>query len=233
MKILVLHQYFNTPSSGGPLRSYYIASGLQASGFQVEVITAHNKPYSEVKEIEGFKVHYLPVYYENGLGFKGRIKAFVKFAWLAYRKARKLKDIDLCYAISTPLTVGWVAKRLKASTGIPYIFEVGDLWPEAPIQMGVLKSSWIINATFEMEKTIYQHAQEVVALSPGIKSSIIKRVPGTKVSVIPNMSDCQFYQMEAKNPLMESFLGSYGQVCSYLLWCCRKSQSSGILHRSC
>ena len=139
MKILIIHQYFNTPHSGGPLRSYYLAHGLKSNGQQVEIITAHNQNATEVKQIDGITVHYLPVYYDNRLGFLRRIVAFFRFARLPYKKALEIPGIDLCYAISTPLSVGWIARKLKQVKGIPYIFEVGDLWPEAPIQMGVVK----------------------------------------------------------------------------------------------
>ncbi len=207
MKILIVHQYFNTPQSGGPLRSYYLACGLKSHGFQVEIITSHNGKSSQTREIEGFKVYYLPVFYDNSLGFAGRINAFIRFAWLAYKKARQIDAIDLCYAISTPLTVGWVAKRLKARRDIPFVFEVGDLWPEAPIQMGVIRKPFVINLLRRFEKSIYREASRVVALSPGIKQGILKNYPECQVSTIPNISDCGFYHQEQKDPALETKFG--------------------------
>ena len=133
--------------------------------------------------------------------------AFIRFARLAYRKAKLIPKLDLCYAMSTPLSVGWVAKRLKKTKGIPYIFEVGDLWPEAPIQMGVVKSSLAIQQLRKFEKSVYQDADSVVALSPGIRDGIRRSSPGSSVSIIPNMSDCQFYQIEAKDPQLELRFG--------------------------
>ena len=207
MKILIIHQYFNTPQSGGPLRSYYLARGLTSYGHEVEIITSHNQKNRLQKEISGFKVHYLPVFYDNALGFSRRIIAFIKFAWLAYRKAITLDKIDLCYAISTPLTTGWVAQKLKLLRNIPYIFEVGDLWPEAPVQMGAIKSPWLVNAIRRFEKSIYQQADHLVALSPGIKEGMIKTCPGNRVTVIPNMSDCKFYNLQPKDHVLESRFG--------------------------
>ena len=212
MRILIVHQYFNTPETGGPLRSYYLAQGLQSGGHEVEIITAHNQATSEVKTIDGITVHYLPVFYENRLGFLRRLMAFLKFAVLAYSKALQLPTADLCYAMSTPLTVGWVAKRLKQVKGVPFIFEVGDLWPEAPVQMGVIKFSPLISWLRKFEQSIYQGAESIVALSPGIKEGILRSNPESKVSVIPNMSDCKFYQRELKNPVWENSLGVTGKT---------------------
>jgi len=207
MKILIIHQYFNTPESGGPLRSYYLAHGLISNGYEVEIITSHNLKSSLEKEVQGIKVHYLPVYYNNSLRFLARIYAFIKFARLAYKKALLINGVDLCYAISTPLTVGWVAWKLKSSHDIPYFFEVGDLWPEAPIQMGVVRSHWIIKPIKHFEKSIYAGADRVIALSPGIKQSILKTSPNSMVSIIPNMSDCQYFQMETKDNQLEKRFG--------------------------
>jgi glycosyltransferase involved in cell wall biosynthesis len=207
MKILIIHQYFNTPESGGPLRSYYLAHGLISNGYEVEIITSHNLKSPLEKEVQGIKVHYLPVYYNNSLRFLARINAFIKFARLAYKKALLINGVDLCYAISTPLTVGWVAWKLKSSHDIPYFFEVGDLWPEAPIQMGVVRSHWIIKPIKHFEKSIYAGADRVIALSPGIKQSILKTSPNSLVSIIPNMSDCQFFQMETKDSQLEKRFG--------------------------
>ena len=172
MKVLIIHQYFNTPHSGGPLRSYYLARGLKSFGHEIEIITSHNQKTRLQKEIGDFKVHYLPVFYDNKLGFIRRILAFLKFAWLAYRKAITIDKIDLCYAISTPLTTGWVARKLKRRLGIPYVFEVGDLWPEAPVQMGVIKWPWLVSIIRRFEKSVYSNAEQLVALSPGIKEGI-------------------------------------------------------------
>ncbi|HTF80228.1 MAG TPA: glycosyltransferase, partial [Cytophagales bacterium] len=138
MKVVYLHQYFKTPQEGGAVRSYYLAKSLVDDGNEVEMITAHNAKEYEFKVVDGIRVHYLPVYYHNRLGFVGRVISFLKFMYMAYHKVTSIRNVDLCYATSTPLSIGWVALRLKSKHNIPYYFEVRDLWPEAPVQMGVL-----------------------------------------------------------------------------------------------
>ena len=41
MKIIYLHQYFNTPKMSGSTRSYEIAKRLVKSGHSVEMITSY------------------------------------------------------------------------------------------------------------------------------------------------------------------------------------------------
>jgi len=126
MKILYIHQYFRTPDEGGPLRSYYLAKGLVEKGFEVEMITSYTGKKKLIKNIEGINVHYLPISYYNGMNFKRRVISFLKFMYLSVDEASTIKNVDLCYATSTPLTVGMAAIKIKERFDIPYIFEVRD-----------------------------------------------------------------------------------------------------------
>ncbi|HEY3430851.1 MAG TPA: glycosyltransferase, partial [Cyclobacteriaceae bacterium] len=106
MKVLILHQYFNTPATGGALRSYYLATALAARGIKTVVITTHNLKERKEEMIDGVEVHYLPIPYDNHFGFFKRVSSFLKFVWSIVREAGQFKDADVCYAISTPLTIG-------------------------------------------------------------------------------------------------------------------------------
>ncbi|NJN42058.1 MAG: glycosyltransferase family 4 protein [Flammeovirgaceae bacterium] len=39
MKILILHQHFNSPQKGGAIRSWYLATALVHAGHHVTVVT--------------------------------------------------------------------------------------------------------------------------------------------------------------------------------------------------
>jgi glycosyltransferase involved in cell wall biosynthesis len=207
MKIIYIHQYFKTPEEGGAIRSWHLAGALAKAGHEVELITSHNKNIYEEKMINGFRVHYLPVPYKNNFGSFKRILSFIRFSRLAYRKAKEFKDADLCYASSTPLTVGLTALNLKAKLGLPFYFEVRDLWPEAPIQMGAIRNYFVKRYLYNLEKRIYQQAEKIIALSPGIREGVLKIVPAKDVVMIPNMSDCDFFKMEEKS---DTLLAKYG-----------------------
>ena len=216
MKVLYIHQYFRTPEEGGAIRSYYLAKGLVEHGIEVELITAHNKPKSLTKTIDGIKVHYLPVFYDNEQSFPRRIYAFFKFMRMARKKAREIKNIDICYATSTPLTIGLSALKIKQDQNIPYFFEVRDLWPEAPFQMGVIKNKYLKRYLKNLEKQVYRNASQIVALSPGIKEQIENERPNKTITVIPNMSDVDFFLPEEKSPEKEALFNVEGKfVVSY------------------
>jgi glycosyltransferase involved in cell wall biosynthesis len=198
MRVIIIHQYFRTPEEGGGIRSYYLAKGLLAKGHDVEIITAHNDK-TITKHIEGITVHYLPVYYDNKLGAISRIWAFVKFVILAINKACLLPKGNINYAISTPLSVGIIALTLRVLRRTPYIFEIGDLWPEAPIQLGYIKNIFLKNLLYWFEKYIYCKSRNIVAMSPDIERYVLNTQPADKVIMIPNMSDCDFYYPSDKS----------------------------------
>jgi UDP-N-acetylglucosamine:LPS N-acetylglucosamine transferase len=120
VKVLILHQYFKTPQTGGALRSYYLAKALVARGITAVVITTHNDPEIRREIVEGIEVHYLPIPYDNRFGFFKRVSSFLKFVWSFVREAAKFRDDDVCYAFSTPLTIGLGAIWLKKRYKIPY-----------------------------------------------------------------------------------------------------------------
>ncbi len=241
MKILILHQHFNSPQKGGAIRSYYLAKALVDRGLQVIVITAHNEVTYKIEDVEGIEVHYLPVAYDNRFGFAARSWSFVKYVNGVLDLAKQFQDVDYCYAISVPLTVGLAAMRIKARYKIPYIFEVGDLWPEAPIQMGFVNNYFFQQALYALEKRIYKSAYSIVALSPSIQSAIEQKVPGKKIHLIPNMADCDFYHPESKKLALEkkynvqekfvvSYIGAIGVAngLDYFLACARASRKASL-----
>ncbi len=177
----------------GSTRSFEMARRLVEMGHQVEIITSTRendiKNY-ELRTIEsGIIVNWIKVNYSNNMLFWPRIISFVKFAFLAFLKAKKLKG-DIIFASSTPLTIslpGIFAARLNR---IPFYFEVRDLWPEIPIAMGYLKNPILRYLALKLEKYSYHNSRGIVALSDGMKDGIINTgYPSEKVTVIPNGAD--------------------------------------------
>src|SRR5262245_12769025 len=108
MRIIYLHQYFNTPAMSGITRSYELGRRLVRMGHEVHVITTqrdegHDDRGWRRTEAAGMHVHWCPVPYSNHMAFKDRIRAFAKFALLAGPKAAGLRG-DVLFATSPPLT---------------------------------------------------------------------------------------------------------------------------------
>jgi glycosyltransferase involved in cell wall biosynthesis len=241
VKVLILHQHFNTPEKGGAVRSYYLAKALVERNIETVVITGSSEIAYLKENYEGIEVHYLPIAYDNAFGFLARSISFLKYVKQSISTARKISNIDFCYAISVPLTVGLAAIWLKRRIRLPYIFEVGDLWPDAPVQMGFVKNYFLVSFLYQLEKFIYREAKSIVALSEPIKEAIEKKISGKKIHVISNMADCDFYKPEVKSILIEekynvkgkfviSYIGTIGVAngLDYFLECANASRKAEL-----
>ena len=209
MKILYIHQYFKTPSEPGGTRSYWMAKELINNGHEVIIITstAINGTNRKEKIIDGIRVIYLNEEYHQRMSVIKRLKSFLGFVWKSTKEAKKFESVDLVIATSTPLTVGIPALYLKWFRRIPYVFEVRDLWPEVPIQMGAIKNHVLIWLTKFFEKTIYKNAKHVIALSPGMQDGVVKYIPKEKTSMIPNMAKKDEFWPRDKDVVLEKKLG--------------------------
>jgi len=201
MHILYIHQYFNTPSQPGGTRSYWISQELIKRGHQVTMITSTRKGFEPgEQDVDGIHVVFVKNDYSNYMSAPRKVVSFVNFVRLAIKEAAKHNDVDIVYATSTPLTIGYVAMRLKAMRKWPYVFEVRDLWPEFPIQIGAIKNRLAIWYLRRLERHIYERSEHVVALSPGMQEGVIAAgTPKEKTSMIPNMSKPDKFFPHEKN----------------------------------
>ncbi|EFC90803.1 glycosyl transferase group 1 [Dethiosulfovibrio peptidovorans DSM 11002] len=200
MKILYLHQYFNTPNMSGGTRSYEMARRMVKKGHEVHIITSDRETTKETygwreTSESGINVHWYPVPYNNEMSYVKRLKAFFLFSIASALKAVEIGG-DVLFATSTPLTIAlpgvYASKRLK----IPMIFEVRDLWPEMPIAVGALKNPLLICIAKKLEIFAYKNSKYIVALSPGMRDGITNTgYPIEKVSVIPNSCDVQLFDV--------------------------------------
>jgi glycosyltransferase involved in cell wall biosynthesis len=197
MRIVYLHQYYCNLSMPGGTRSYELARRLVERGHRVDVITAERSaarrgPRWRRTSDDGIDVHWFPVPYSNDMGYGRRIRAFAEFAAVSAARAASIKA-DVVLATSTPLTValpGILAARLRR---VPFVFEVRDLWPEIPIDMGALGNPLARRLAGGLAWFAYRNAAEVVALSPGMAAGVTARCPGTPTTVVPNASDLELF----------------------------------------
>jgi glycosyltransferase involved in cell wall biosynthesis len=200
MRIVYIHQYYCNPAMAGGIRSYEQARRLVARGHTVHVITTDITPGKRslgwrTTEDDGVIVHWYSVPYSNEMSFARRIRAFAEFMVLATAKAAAL-GADLVFATSTPLTVavpGVLAAKLRR---VPFVFEVRDLWPEVPIEMGALRNPLARRLAGALAGFAYRNAEEVVALSPGMAAGVRARRPATRVEVIPNAADLDLFAVD-------------------------------------
>lgn len=215
MKITYLHQYFKRPDENGGTRSYDLAKSFVMNGHEVEVITTtseeigfENSKWKTI-ELDGIKVHYLYLPYDNSFSFAKRSWTFILFLWYGFLKLLSIK-CDFMLVTSTPLTIGIPAMLKRWINNTPYIFEVRDVWPEAVIAIGAIKNKLLQNILFSLEKLIYKNAVEIVPLSTDMQKSIVRRFPffiEKSRNVIENIAEINRFQNGSEIISLENIVG--------------------------
>ncbi|MEH7502851.1 glycosyltransferase family 4 protein [Neobacillus drentensis] len=206
MKILYLHQYFLTNSSNGGTRSYEFAKYLSDNGYKVNVITGTEceKKYDELQD--GLYVYSTSTKYNNKMSKWRRIIAFFDYIIKALIKGLKTKNIDIVFATSTPLTIGIPAVLLAKLLRKKLIFEVRDVWPDVPIQLGFINNKFAAKFLTKLEFWIYKNSKHIIVLSEGMYQNLIKKgIQAEKLSIIENMSNLYLYD-NVKNKYRDSVL---------------------------
>ena len=208
MKILYIHQYFVSPRQQGGTRSYELSQFLMKQGHEVTMITSglSNPEYPVVDgamvteyDVDGIRLLSIRAGYNDaraGTGMPGwkRMLGFHKFAWSAANVGKALDSPDIIFATHTPLMVGLSGVLLRRHFGVPFVFEIRDLWPEALVNIGVLRSRMIIAYLKKMSGFLYRTADHLSAASPGMKEGILQYgIPDEKVTVVTNASDLEMF----------------------------------------
>ena len=207
MNILYLNHYAGSPLHGMEYRPYYLAREWVQAGHQVRMVAADYShvrakqpvrpgaagPWSEI--IDGIDYHWYPSppYAGNGLGRVKNIWAFLRQVWTDAPQIARTFQPDVVIASSTyPMDI-WVAERiarLTRKTGKPckLVFEVHDLWPLSPIELGGMSPRHpFIMLCQAAENHAYQHADVVVSMLPKVADHMQSHgLDLRKLHIVPN-----------------------------------------------
>jgi colanic acid biosynthesis glycosyl transferase WcaI len=234
MKILLITGYF-PPDTGSAANLFYELGGrLVAKGHTVTVLTAfpsyhvtgQAKRYTGKfveEQVEGMRVcrvqvPQLPRYVPTMRGVWQFLMALG-----FWRALGRVGPHDVALVYSPPLPLGFVGAAAKKRWGTRFILNVQDLFPQSAIDLGILKSRFLIRIFQRLERRIYRSADHVTVHSPGNKAHIVKvGIDPSKVSVIPNWIDTDYVrpgerysQFTASHGLNGEFVVSFAGVLGY------------------
>ncbi|MCR4400027.1 MAG: glycosyltransferase family 4 protein [Syntrophomonadaceae bacterium] len=201
MNILLINHYAGSPYHGMEYRPYYLAREWTRMGHQVTVVAAtfshlrSSNPESlrsplREEVIDGIRYWWIRTspYVGNGLG---RVRNMLEFCWGLARCAKRAADAvkpGLVIASSTyPLDI-FSAHAIARSRGARLIFEVHDLWPLSPMELGGLPAWHPYIAVMQVaENFAYRKCDRVVSLLPCAEGHMRKHglAPG-KFAHVPN-----------------------------------------------
>lgn len=212
MKILYINHYAGSPRHGMEFRPYYLAREWTQAGHEVNMLAADASHLRQAhpqldgkyrdEDIDGIRYTWCKTrpYEGNGIGRVLNIFSFLaRVMGLSGRYLKQWKP-DVVIASSTyPLDTvpaAWIA----AKTGARLVYEVHDLWPLTPVEVGGMSPKHpFIRLLQWAEDFGYRKADTVVSMLPCAKDYMVAHgMDPAKYAVIPNGVDVAEWRGEAE-----------------------------------
>ena len=199
MRILMLTQWFDPEPT---FKGLLMAQELERRGHQVSVITGFPN-YPGGKLYDGYRVRpfrrerigtvtvtRVALYPSHDSSGIRRLANYLSFAFTATIAVLFVKRPDVAYVYHPPATIGLPAFALKVFRGVPFVYDVQDLWPDTLAATGMISGPRVLSLAGWILKRIYRSATHVVVLSDGFRRALVDRgVPERRITVIPNWAD--------------------------------------------
>ena len=207
MRILFLSENFPPESNAAATRVYERAIYWVKWGNDVTILTsAPNFP--EGKLYPGYRNAWRRVEYKDGLRVvrvktymtanQGKVKRaldFLSFMCAAYLIGLFEKRPDVIVSTSPQFFAAVAGWALGISRRIPFVFELGDLWPASIVAVGALQPNFAIRWMERLELFLYKNSAAVVSLSGAFKRNLVWRgIDANKITVVINGVDTWRYQ---------------------------------------
>ncbi|WP_434526236.1 glycosyltransferase family 4 protein [Photorhabdus asymbiotica] len=223
MNIVYINHYAGSPDLGMEFRPYHLGQEWLKSKHKITLLSAsyshvrtkqpklidNKKTTENINEIE-FIWYPTPSYNGNGLARVKNIFSFLRQIWLDSNNLVKKYQPDVVIASSTyPMDI-WVAKRIAQKANAKLVFELHDLWPLSPIELGGMSPRHpFIQLCQLAEDAAYKHADIVISMLPNVKEHMQAHgLELNKLHIIPNgvVVDDWVNQLTPLNSLLETLI---------------------------
>lgn len=236
MHILFLTDNFPPEVNASASRVYERACYWVKWGHEVTVITcAPNFPegklfpgyknkFYQVEMLDGIKVVRVKTFIAKNKGFFFRTLDFISYMPMAILASFKQRQPDLVIATSPQFFTAisaWIISKFKRK---PFIFELGDLWPESIVAVGAMQKGRIYKALEKFELFLYKQSNKVIALTQAFKDNLVARkINPEKIQVVINGVDLSRYSLQErsaeiidkynlKNKFVIGYIGTLGMA---------------------
>jgi colanic acid biosynthesis glycosyl transferase WcaI len=206
MRILLLSTYFQPESASNGILMTLLSEELTRQGHQVTVITgmphydnncvlpAYRRRLWARERRGAIRVNrvylYVPTKKTQVLG---RLLNYLSFNVTSLVAGLLVGKHDILLVPSPPLTNGITGWLLSRYYGIPFIYNVQDIYPDVAVRLGILKNQRLIRLFERMELLVYGKTTAISVISDGFARNLQRKgVPDAKLKVIPNFIDDTF-----------------------------------------
>ncbi|HXV02488.1 MAG TPA: glycosyltransferase family 4 protein [Gaiellaceae bacterium] len=223
MDVLYFHQYFATRRRSTATRSYELARRLVDRGHRVTIVSRDTRMLEAGRgeregkvvareQVDGIEVLFLNIPYANRYPTPVRLASFTAFTIAASVAGALGRKPDVVFASSTPLTIGIAGLTTARLKRVPFVFEIRDLWPAVPVELGVLQGGAAIRSAEWLERRLYDGAERIVVLSEGARDALVERgIPPEKLVLIPNAADLDVFRPDVVDETFRSKHGLEGR----------------------
>lgn len=234
MNILLINHYAGSPKMGMEYRPYYLAKEWIKSGHNVTILLAnqsHIRSFNPIfkkdlfdENIDGINYKWIntPSYAGNGIR---RIINMFKFIQLGFKYSKSISfnvKPDAVIASSTYPSDNYLANKIAKISNAKYVYEVHDLWPLSPIELGNMsKYHPFILLMQKAENFAYKNADKVISMLPKTKEHMkLHGLNLSKWNYIPNGIYLEewksnFYLNNKTKKLLLDFKSNYNTVIAY------------------
>jgi glycosyltransferase involved in cell wall biosynthesis len=205
MRIVWLCHYF-APEIGAPqARLLELSRVFRDEGHDVAVVTCFpNHPTGVLRdedrgvsarrdEMDGIAVFRCRSYVAANQGFLKKVLGHLSFmvsGLFGLSRAAREGRPDVVIVSSPTFFSVITAWWWGLWHGVPYVFEVRDLWPAVFVDLGVLKNRVLIRTLEALEMFLYRHARGVVTVTRTFADHIAARgIPRAQLGVVTNGVD--------------------------------------------
>lgn len=224
MRVLILTQYFPPEVGAAQGRLAALARELRGHGDEVTVVTAlPNYPGGRIypkyagrlylrDDWDGFPVYRTWLYPSLGTGLR-RLFNYASFAVTSLWGLSRAGRPDLLFVESPPMSLGIPGIMAARAWGVPLVFNVADLWPDAIRAVGALGDGVALRLAGRLERFLYRQATYVNAVTRHWQRTLIEErgVPAEKVLFLPNGVDTTRYRPTEPDRALRSRLGLEGK----------------------
>jgi glycosyltransferase involved in cell wall biosynthesis len=228
--VWILNHYAQEPGGAGGTRHYSLARHLLKRGWTSSVIAAsvelntgrqrlRDGESSRLDDFDGVGFLWVRTPRYEGSG-GGRILNMLAYAFRVLLPAvtRQLPQPDVVVGSSVHPLAAWSGAMLARRFGVPFIFEVRDLWPQTLIDMGrISPTSVAARLLRRLEAWLYQRADRIVVLLPLAAEYIAPLgIAREKIVWIPNGVELEGYPEPSPPQGRETFtvmyFGAHGEA---------------------
>lgn len=202
MRILFLSHYFPPEVNAPALRTHEHCREWARAGHDVHVITCvpshprgkpfpgHRMAWYQREQIDGITVHRVWTLLAPNEGVGKRSLNYLSFVPTAVWRALRLGRFDILIGTSPQVfcaMAAWLAALIK---GVPWIFELRDIWPESISAVGAARRYMPLGLLERLELRMYAAADHIVCVSEAFIRNLTSRgVEAAKLSFVPNGVD--------------------------------------------